>query len=73
MKDKQIGGDYYKKLAVQPWDFMESLSHEHFEGFLRFNVIKYVARYPAKDGTQDLRKAAHYLEALLEFLELEHD
>ena len=36
------------------------------EGYLRGNVIKYLARYPEKGGGLDLLKARHYLEKLLE-------
>jgi len=66
----QVGGDHYKSKKVQPWDAMESwMSPEQFEGFLRGNVIKYIARYKDKDGLKDVQKARHYLEKLLECLE----
>jgi hypothetical protein len=45
------------------------MSPEQFEGFLRGNVIKYIARYKDKDGLKDVQKARHYLEKLLECLE----
>ena len=63
----QIGGDHYKELAVQPWEAMESwMSDAEFEGFLRGNVIKYLARAGKKgDELQDLKKALHYLEKLV--------
>lgn len=65
----QIGGQHYRK-AIQPWDAMECwMSPEQFEGFLRGNVIKYIARYKDKDGMKDVQKAKHYLEKLLECLE----
>ena len=49
---------------------MESwLSEEQFAGYLRGNVIKYVARCDDKGGIDDLKKAAHYLEKLIEFSE----
>lgn len=70
---KQIGGDHYISMGVQPWQAMESwLTTEEFIGFLRGNVIKYVARAGAKDENEELqeyRKAAHYLEKLIEVLE----
>ena len=66
----QVGGDHYKSKKVQPWDAMESwMSPEQFEGFLRGNVIKYIARYKDKDGLRDVQKARHYLEKLIECLE----
>ena len=40
--DKQVGGNHYKDMAVQPWEIMESLlTREEFIGFLKGNVIKY--------------------------------
>lgn len=68
-QDRQIGGNHYRQMDVQPWDAMKSwLSPEAFAGFLRGNVIKYIARAGKKgDEMQDLEKAAHYLEALIEF------
>jgi hypothetical protein len=64
---RQVGGDHYDKLAIQPWEAMEAwLSHDEFCGFLRGNVIKYIARYRDKDGRQDLLKARHYLDKLIE-------
>jgi hypothetical protein len=66
----QVGGDHYKSKKVQPWDAMECwMSPEQFEGFLRGNVIKYIARYKDKDGLKDVQKAHHYLSKLIECLE----
>ena len=45
------------------------MSPAEFEGFLRGNVIKYIARYKDKDGLRDVYKAKHYLERLVEHLE----
>lgn len=64
---EQVGGTHYKDLAIQPWDYMESLmSPSQFEGYLRGNVLKYISRYPEKAGLQDLQKAAHYLAKLIQ-------
>jgi hypothetical protein len=64
----QIGGDHYMALAVQPWAAMQSwMSAAEFAGFLRGNAIKYLARAGRKgDELQDLQKAMHYLEKLVE-------
>lgn len=68
---RQEGGTHYVALAVQPWDAMQAwMSPAQFEGYLRGNVIKYVARCDAKGGVEDLRKARHYLDKLLEILEV---
>jgi len=66
----QIGGEHYRSKDVQPWTAMQSwMSAEEFEGFLRGNVIKYIARYKDKDGVKDVLKARHYLERLLEHID----
>lgn len=68
-RDRQVGGDHYRA-AIQPWDAMAAwMSPEAFEGFLRGNVVKYLARYPDKGGVEDLRKARHYLDRLIELYE----
>lgn len=68
----QIGGEHYVSKAVQPWDAMQAwMSSEAFCGFLQGNVIKYMARYRDKGGVQDLRKAAHYLQRLIEEEEMQ--
>lgn len=67
----QVGGDHYVSKRVQPWHAMESwLTPPQFEGFLRGNVIKYLARYDEKGGLVDLKKARHYLDRLIELIEL---
>jgi len=74
MNRKQIGGDHYMVLGVQPWKAMESwMSYEEFTGYLRGNVVKYLARKKGSraDGIQDLEKAEHYLSKLIEVLNKE--
>lgn len=58
---RQVGGTHYQK-KVQPWDYIVANGLGYLEG----NIIKYVSRYKDKNGVQDLRKAAHYLEKLIE-------
>ena len=57
----QVGGDHYQK-AVQPWDYIIANNLGYLEG----NVVKYVSRWRDKGGIQDLHKAAHYLQKLIE-------
>lgn len=59
---KQEGGDHYKKLAIQPVQYIHANGIGYFEG----NVIKYVSRWREKNGVQDLEKAKHYIELLIE-------
>lgn len=64
---RQVGGDHYMNMGVQPWKAMESwMTDEQLIGFMMGNVIKYVARWQDKNGIEDLRKASHYLEKLIE-------
>jgi hypothetical protein len=62
----QVGGAHYTSKSVQPWEAMEAwMSEEQFKGFLKGNVIKYLARCDDKGGRIDLEKAKHYLDKLL--------
>jgi hypothetical protein len=68
--DFQIGGEHYLAKKIQPWDAMKAwMSTEAFRGYLQGNAIKYLARYQDKGGVEDLKKAAHYIQRLIE----EHD
>ena len=60
--DEQVGGDHYKKLVVQPVEFISTINANFFQG----NVIKYITRYKDKNGIKDLEKAKHYLELMRE-------
>ena len=64
----QEGGDHYKAMPIQPWDFI--FSNEL--GFLEGNIVKYVCRWQSKGGIEDLRKASHYLSKLIEVAEVSH-
>ena len=63
-KDIQIGGDHYKDMAIQPVEFILA---NHL-GFCEGNVIKYICRWQQKNGKQDLEKARHYIDLLLDSL-----
>lgn len=63
----QVGGAHYTDKSVQPWEAMEAwMSEEQFKGFLKGNVIKYLARCDDKGGKIDLEKARHYLDKLID-------
>jgi hypothetical protein len=61
-KEKQIGGEHYKTLAIQPMEY----SVKNMLDPLQHTVIKYVTRHKAKGGRQDIEKAIHCLEMILE-------
>ena len=60
--DVQEGGSHYKTLKIQPVEYI----YQNNLGYLEGNVIKYVSRHQAKNGPQDIRKAIHYLELILQ-------
>lgn len=60
--DNQVAGSHYKTKTIQPWDYIAANELGYFEG----NVVKYVSRWRDKGGVEDLRKAAHYLQKLIE-------
>lgn len=67
--DKQVSGDHYKKLGIQPLEVMQAiLTHEEYIGFLKGNIIKYSIRQGRKEGSDDVGKARHYKELLEEFM-----
>ncbi|MEX8520043.1 MAG: DUF3310 domain-containing protein [Leptothrix sp. (in: b-proteobacteria)] len=59
----QEGGNHYKKLAIQPVEYIHANGIGYFEG----NILKYVTRWRDKGGIEDLKKAQHYLALLIEF------
>lgn len=64
---QQVGGSHYKDMAIQPVEFIE----KNNLGFCAGNVIKYICRYKNKNGIEDLKKARHYIDILID-LESEH-
>ena len=60
--DKQVAGSHYKKYAIQPVEYamLNNLN------YCQANAIKYTTRYKDKGGIEDLRKAIHNIEILIE-------
>lgn len=58
----QIAGNHYKELPIQPLEFI----HKNGLSFAAGNVIKYVVRFEKKNGIEDLEKAKHYIEFMIE-------
>lgn len=59
---RQVGGDHYTSMAIQPWEVIERNNMGFFEG----SALSYIMRFRAKNGVQDLEKARHYLDKLIE-------
>lgn len=60
--DHQVGGDHYKQFKIQPLEY----ALENDLGICEHAVIKYVSRWRDKGGIEDLRKARHYIDLLIE-------
>ena len=58
----QEGGDHYKKLKIQPVEFI----FQNNLGFLEGNVVKYITRHKDKNGAEDIKKVIHYCQLILE-------
>jgi hypothetical protein len=61
--DRQVDGDHYQKLAIQPMQYsmlnnLDACQH---------TVIKYVTRFRDKGGIKDLEKAKHCIDMLIEY------
>ena len=59
---KQVGGDHYRKMAIQPSHYIVKNKLGWYEG----NIVKYITRHSIKGGRQDIEKVIHYAELLLE-------
>ena len=60
--DIQIGGGHYKTMGIQPIEFIMKNNLNFCQG----NVIKYICRYKDKNGIEDLKKAIHYINLLIQ-------
>jgi hypothetical protein len=59
---KQIGGEHYLKYKIQPSEFVVENKLLYPEG----NVIKYILRHSDKGGKEDLEKAKHFIDMIIE-------
>lgn len=60
--DQQIAGTHYSKLKIQPVQYI----HANGLGFCEGSVVKYITRWRDKGGIEDLRKARHFIDLLIE-------
>lgn len=59
---EQFGGDHYKGLKIEVWDYVTANNIPYMEG----QIIRYATRWRDKGGMQDLFKLRHYAEKLIE-------
>lgn len=64
---RQVGGNHYQRVPsnMQPWDIIDAWELDFYAG----NVLKYLLRHKGKGGVEDLEKAKHYLEKMIESYE----
>ena len=60
--ETQVAGNHYKDMPIQPVEYI----HANAMGYLEGNVVKYISRWRKKNGLDDLQKAKHYVELLIE-------
>jgi len=58
----QVGGSHYKDMKIQPFEFIHANAIPWAEG----SVIQYLVRWRAKGGIEDVKKARHILDLLIE-------
>lgn len=61
--DKQIGGTHYKDYEIQPVEF----AMRNKLDLCQANIVKYTVRFRDKGGLEDLLKARHYIDLLIEY------
>lgn len=70
--DTQVAGTHYKRFKFETWDVIVDWGLGYLDG----NAVKYLSRWQYKGMTReerlnDLRKARHYLDKLIEITEKE--
>ena len=68
-KDRQVGGDHYKEMGVQPWDVVDTWPRDQRIGYYRGGALKYIMWMGSKDESPlEVAKGQHYIQKLLEVL-----
>lgn len=60
--NKQEGGDHYKDMVIQPFEFLRANNVPHAEGEAIYRLL----RWRQKGGIEDLRKVIHTVELMIE-------
>ena len=63
----QVGGTHYKGMAIQPIEYI----HVNGIGYAEGSAIKYLSRWRSKGGIEDLKKARHFIDLLIELEQTE--
>lgn len=65
-RNSQVGGDHYKRLPFEPVVVIRAMVDEGHWKWEDANAAKYLFRWRLKNGIEDLRKARHYIDLLIE-------
>ena len=66
---RQVGGDHYVEMGVQPWDVVDTWPRDQRIGYYRGGALKYLMRMGSKDESPiEVAKGQHYIQKLLEVL-----
>lgn len=69
-RERQVGGDHYKAMGVEPWDVVDTWPRDQRIGYYRGGALKYIMRMGSKDvSAQEIAKGEHYIQKLLEVLQ----
>lgn len=60
--DTQVAGNHYKQFKYETWDVILDWGLGYLDG----NAVKYLSRWRHKNGIEDLKKARHYIDKLIE-------
>lgn len=63
--ERQVAGNHYRKYKIQPVEYAMANNLNYCQA----NAIKYITRYADKNGIEDLHKAIHNIEILIELIE----
>lgn len=58
----QVAGSHYKDQKIQPIEYIHANNIPYMEG----NVVKYITRHRSKGGAEDVKKAIHYCQLILQ-------
>lgn len=61
-QQQQVGGDHYKGMPIDPVTYSKANNLDCHQ----FSIVKYVSRHKSKGGIDDIKKAMHFLQMLLE-------
>lgn len=68
-RDNVVLPEHYARFKIEPVRFIGENKLNFFQG----NIIKYVLRYDAKNGLEDIRKAERYCQMFRKYLEGDED